>query len=88
MKQTILKTFTVLWLFAMYLVLLFTFIAAYQSPDKAVAVTINQYSEAQLELFILLLSLFLSTVGILYLLTDIRNNLNQRVLKRMIDERF
>ena len=86
MKRTMLKSFAILWLFGMYIVLMFTFIAAYQTPDKSVMVTVNKYNEANIELFILGLSLFLSTLGMFYIFTDIRNNLNQRVLKKLIDE--
>ena len=88
MKRTILKSFTMLWLFGMYIALLSTFLAAYQSPDKAVTVDINVYEEANIELFVVLLSLFLSTVGMLYIFSDIMGNLNQRILKKLADETF
>lgn len=88
MKRTILKSFTILWLFGMYVVLLSTFLAAYQSTDKAVTVDINMYNEANIELFVVLLSLFISTIGMLYIFSDIMGNLNQRVLKKLVDETF
>jgi hypothetical protein len=82
MKRTFLKTFTVLWLFGMYLVLIMTFMAAYQSPSKTVSVAINHYQEANVEFFMLLGSLFITTAGALMLLIDIRGDLKSRVMRR------
>jgi hypothetical protein len=74
MKRTILKTFTVLWLLGMYVVLMFTFMTAYASPQKAVRVAIDQYSEAQFEFYMLIASLGLSLIGTIYIITDIKND--------------
>lgn len=79
MKRTVLKTFTVLWLFGMYLVLVLTFMAAYQSPDKAVSVAVNQANEAGVEFFMLLGALFLTTIGTLFIITDIRKDFRERM---------
>jgi hypothetical protein len=86
MKRTILKTFTVLWLFGMYIVLMLTFMAAYQSPDRAVRVAINQAGEAEVEFFMLLGALFLTTMGTLFIITDIRRDLRGRMIGRFIKE--
>lgn len=53
MRRTALKLFTIMWLLGMYIMLLTTFLVAYQSPQKAVRVAINQYNEAQMEFFML-----------------------------------
>ncbi len=82
MKRTILKTFTVLWLFGMYVVLLLTFMAAYQAPDKAVRVVIDQADEAEVEFFMLLGALFLTTMGTLFIITDIRKDFSERAVRR------
>ena len=74
MKKTILKTFTVLWLLGMYVVLMFTFMTAYASPQKAVKVAIDQYNEANLEFYMLIASLGLSVLGAMYIIGDIRND--------------
>ena len=80
MNREILKIFTVLWLFGMYITLLLTFMAAYQSPDKAVMVTINQAGEAEVEFFMLLGALFLATMGTVYIITDIKRDFMERVV--------
>jgi hypothetical protein len=88
MKLAILKIFTVLWLMGMYLVLTFTFIAAYDSPQKAVRVDINNYQEANVEMFMLLGALFVSTMGTAYLISDIRKDFierNVRLVSRTAD---
>lgn len=82
MKRTFLKTFTVLWLFGMYLALIMTFMAAFQSPSKTVSVAIDHYQEANVEFFMLLGSLFITTAGALVLLIDIRADLRSRALRR------
>ena len=86
MKRTMLKAFTMMWLFGMQIVLVSTFLSAYQIPEKAVIVEIDNYNEADIELFIVLGSLFLTTVGMFYVFSDINNNLAQRRLKKLMDE--
>ena len=89
MKKTLLKTFTVLWLLGMYIVLLLTFMAAYASPQKAVRVAIDVYNEAHFELYMLIASLVISFIGTLYIISDIRNDFlrseNVRLLSRDSD---
>jgi nitrate reductase gamma subunit len=88
MKLAILKIFTVLWLMGMYLTLMLTFIAAYDSPQKAVRVAINNYQEANMEMAMLLGSLFVSTIGTAYLILDIRKDFlerNVRLVSRTAD---
>jgi hypothetical protein len=82
MKREVLKAFTVLWLMGMYIVMIATFMAAYQSPAKTVLVTINQFSEANLEFFMLLGALFLSAAGSLMLLIYIRRDFVTRMIRR------
>jgi hypothetical protein len=79
MKREIIKMFSVLWLFGMYITLMLTFVAAYQSPEKAVMVTINQAGEAGVELFVLMGALFLATMGMLYIITDIKRDFMEGV---------
>ena len=86
MKMTILKTFTVLWLFGMYVILLLTFMTAYQSPEKLVRVTINSQNEAEVEFFMLTGALFLSTLGTLFLITDIKRDYGQRMARKFMNE--
>ena len=81
MKRTMLKAFTVLWLFGMYLVLVFTFMTAYQSPDKAVRITINQIDEAEVEFLMIIGSLFITAMGMFYIITDIRKDFSERVVR-------
>jgi hypothetical protein len=78
MKLAILKIFTVLWLMGMYLMLMLTFIVAYDSPQKAVRVAINSYQEANVEMVMLLGALFISTLGTAFLISDIRKDFLQR----------
>ncbi|MCX6815160.1 MAG: hypothetical protein NTY20_05935 [Candidatus Aenigmarchaeota archaeon] len=88
MKLAILKIFTVLWLMGMYLTLMITFIVAYQSPQKAVRVVVNNYNEANTEMLMLLAALFITTLGTAFLISDIRRDfLDRRVklLSRMAD---
>ena len=84
MKRTLLKTFTVLWLLGMYIVLMFTFMTAYASPQKAVRVAIDMYSEANFEFYMLLASLGLSLIGTLYIMADIKNDLLERESFRLL----
>ena len=86
MKLTVLKTFTILWLFGMYLMLLATFMTAYQSPDKSVRVTINQQNEAGTEFLMLSGALFLSTLGTLMIITDIRKDYGRRMSDRLLKQ--
>jgi hypothetical protein len=74
MRKTILKTFTVLWLMGMYIVLLWTFMAAYASPAKSVRVAIDLYNEAHFEFYMLVISLGISLIGTLYIIGDIKND--------------
>jgi hypothetical protein len=88
MKLAILKIFTVLWLMGMYLMLMLTFIAAYDSPQKAVRVAIDNYQEANMEMVMLLGSLFVSTLGAAFLISDIKRDFmerNVRLVSRMAD---
>lgn len=78
MSREIIKAFTALWLFGMYIMLVVTFMAAYQSPEKAVTVTINRAGEAEAEFLMLLGSLFLATVGTLYIMTDVKRGFLER----------
>ena len=80
MNREIIKIFTVLWLFGMYITLLLTFMAAYQSPDRVVMVTINQAGEAEVEFFMLLGALFLATMGTFYIITDIKRDFMERAV--------
>jgi hypothetical protein len=82
MKLTILKAFTMLWLMGMYVILIITFMSAYQSPDKTVRIAVNMSSEANLEFVMLTSALFASTLGSLFIFSDIRRSFNQRILKR------
>ena len=85
MKLTIIKSFTMLWLLAMYIILVITFMSAYQSPDKTVRVAVNLSNEANLEFVMLTAALFISTLGSLFIFSDIRDSLNQRTLRRVAD---
>jgi hypothetical protein len=86
MRLTVLKTFTILWLFGMYLMLLVTFMTAYQSPEKSVKVTINQQSEAEIEFFMLTGALFVSTLGTLMIITDIKRDYGKRIADRFLEQ--
>jgi len=83
MKLTLLKIFTVMWLIGMYLILMLTFIAAYQSPQKAVRVVINNYNEADTEMLMLMGALFITTLGTAFLISDIRRDYLQRSTRRL-----
>jgi hypothetical protein len=88
MKLAILKIFTVLWLMGMYLMLMLTFIVAYDSPQKAVRVAIDNYQEANMEMVMLLGALFVSTLGTAFLISDIKNDFlerNVRLVSRSAD---
>ena len=87
MKLAILKIFTVLWLMGMYLTLMITFIVAYQSPQKAVRVVINNYNEANTEMLMLLAALFITTLGTAFLISDIRRDYLKRSM-RLLTERI
>ena len=78
MKLAILKIFTVLWLMGMYLTLMLTFIVAYDSPQKAVRITINSYQEANMEMAMLMGALFASTIGAGLLILDARKDFMER----------
>jgi len=81
MKIAILKVFTVLWLMGMYLTLMLTFIVAYDSPQKAVRVSINSYQEANMEMAMLMGALFATTIGTAFLISDIRKDFLERNVK-------
>ena len=83
MRKTILKTFTVMWLLGMYMVLMWTFMAAYANPQKAVRVMIDNYDEANIEFFMLTGSFALSMLGTFYIIVDIRRDYFQRVARRL-----
>lgn len=80
MSRELIKAFTALWLFGMYVLLVVTFMAAYQSPEKAVMVTINRAGEAEVEFLMLLGSLFLATIGTLYIMTDVKRGFLERAV--------
>ena len=86
MNRGIIKIFTVLWLFGMYITLMLTFMAAYQSPDKAVMVTINQAGEAEVEFFMLMGALFLATMGTVYIITDIKRDFMEGYVSGLVRE--
>jgi len=79
MRLAILKIFTVLWLMGMYMTLMLTFIAAYDSPQKAVKITINNYQEANMEIAMLLGALFISAIGAAFLILDIKKDFLERM---------
>lgn len=81
MKLAILKIFTILWLMGMYLMLMLTFIVAYDSPQKAVRVAIDNYKEANTEMVMLLGALFVSTIGTAFLISDIKRDFLERNVK-------
>lgn len=83
MKWMVLKAFTVLWLVGMYLAMMFTFAMAYQSPEKAVKVDINQANEADLEFVMLSLGLFVTLVGAAFIMRDIRSDFFNRALRNL-----
>ena len=83
MKRTALKAFTVLWLFGMFVVLMATFLTAYQSPTKTVSISIDTYDEANIELMMMIFGLFIVTIGTVLILADIRNDYNARFLRRL-----
>jgi hypothetical protein len=83
MKLAILKMFTVMWLLGMYIVLVWTFMAAYQSPHKAVSIMINNYNEAQAEFYMLLGSLIPAFLGAIFILSDIRNEYAESMSQRL-----
>lgn len=83
MKRTILKAFTMLWLFGMFVVLMATFLAAFQSPTKTVTISIDTYNEANFELAMMTAALFIVTVGTIFVLADIKNDYNIRLLRRL-----
>ena|SRR3990172_10640334 len=86
MRKTILKTFTVLWLLGMYIVLVWTFMVAYASPQKAVRVVINNYDEANVEFIMLTGSFALSLAGVFYLVGDIKKDYFSRVVEKIEEE--
>ena len=86
MKVAILKIFTVLWLMGMYLTLMLTFIVAYQSPQKAVRVVINSYSEANFEMAMLMGALFITTIGTAFLISDIRRDYLKRSMRLLTEK--
>lgn len=86
MRKTILKTFTVMWLLGMYIVLVWTFMAAYASPQKAVRVMIDSYNEANVEFLMLAGSFLLSLAGAFYIIGDIRKDYFERVVRRLEEE--
>ncbi|HJW97419.1 MAG TPA: hypothetical protein VJ485_04625 [archaeon] len=86
MRKTILKTFTVMWLLGMYIVLIWTFMAAYASPQKAVRVMIDNYNEANMEFFMLAGSFVMSLAGTFYIIGDIKKDYFSRVVERLEEE--
>jgi hypothetical protein len=86
MRRTVVKTFTILWLFGMYLILFNTFIMAYNAPDKVVRVAINHQNEAELEMFMLLGGMFVALLGTAYIILDIKNDFILRMTKRLKQE--
>jgi hypothetical protein len=79
MKLTMLKTFSVVWLFGMYVVLLLTFLAAFQNPDKTVTVAINLSNEAVFEFYMLTGTLFITTLGTMFIISDIKKDYSRRL---------
>ncbi len=86
MKLTMLKTFSVVWLFGMYIVLLLTFLAAFQNPDKTVTIAINLSNEAVFEFYMLTAALFISTLGTLFIISDIKKDYSRRIVSRLRDQ--
>lgn len=86
MRKTVVKTFAILWLFGMYLILFNTFIVAYNAPDKIVRVAINHQNEAELEMFMLLGGLFVALAGTAYIILDIKNDFILRMTRRIKEE--
>jgi hypothetical protein len=86
MNREIIKAFTVLWLFGMYIVLLLTFTAAYQAPDKVVTVAIDHAGEAEVEFFMLMGALFVTTMGTAFIITDMKKDLSERVVRNIGEE--
>jgi hypothetical protein len=82
MKRTLLKTFTMLWLLGMYIILVFTFLQAFQSPDKSVRVMIDYHSEANIELLMLSSALVVTVIGSYLIFSDISRHYSQRVARR------
>ncbi|MEM5812330.1 MAG: hypothetical protein QXN71_01470 [Candidatus Aenigmatarchaeota archaeon] len=74
MLRSLIKTFTLLWLLGMYLVLMATFMVAYQSPHKAVRIMIDNYKEAQIELIMLTGGFLIAFLGSCYLFMDIKRD--------------
>jgi hypothetical protein len=87
MKRTMLKLFTVLWLFSMYVMLVWTFMSAYQSPYKSVTVLIDKYSEAQVEFYMLSAGFAFAALGSAFLIFDIRRDFLSRENSRLSEQR-
>ncbi len=79
MKRTMLKLFTVLWLFGMYVMLVWTFMSAYQSPHKSVTILIDKYSEAHAEFYMLIAGFAVAAIGSAFLIFDIRRDFSERI---------
>lgn len=80
--KTVIKMLAILWLMLSYIVFMATFITAYSVPQKAAYVTINNYGEADFEMFmIIILSLF-TIVGGVYFFRETFETMRKEGLSR------
>ncbi len=70
-KEVFIRAFTIAALFVIYLIFLLTFLTAYFSDSKSVTITINQYNEAVLELFMFVFLVPFFAYGSFILVKDI-----------------
>ena len=70
-KDVFIRAFTIAALFVIYIIFLLTFLTAYFTDSKTVTITINQYNEAILELFVFLFLVPFFAYGSFILVKDI-----------------
>lgn len=70
-KDVFIRAFTIAALYAIYIIFFLTFLVAYLADSKTVTITINQYNEAILELFMFVFLILFFAYGSFILVKDI-----------------
>ncbi|MEM5798196.1 MAG: hypothetical protein QXP39_01775 [Candidatus Aenigmatarchaeota archaeon] len=79
MKGVIIRLFTLSIYLTVYIVLLLTFMTAWTSPEKAVKITIDSYSEAGIEFFLLVGSIIPVLYGTVCFIDDMLKKNKEKV---------